>query len=419
MSLKNILVESRTFNAVEKSVVFLENSTKDSKILAGVIYFLNFIYPQRFFDRIDTLNQRQMSFLSRNIFSPLVIFPIIYILFISISNYRLSNTALLTVGIGLLFFYVGARYSSYTFKEIKLNEETKRIGIFFFSVGLLFLAADLIKAQAIPLLFPSARSRLVVLYTMLAQLIPPGGIFLIAYYGERYRKGEMELKRARINALTVFFVTVVLISTLGFRTQIILTIYGSFIAMYLTGLVGFVEVIFSLGLVGFLVVFLGYVRALMQGSPIGFFEVIGARVGLTLSVYDYLVKRFMPFGANKGYTLLASFSSFIPGIPGPRQGPRTIVAGLFGITGISVTSTLLGTVVLDLGIVGVILFMLVLGHVLGTGYRAAKTGFALGVGIYSVLLAYALVGIETGLVDFNVLVMFLAGYLVLRSSTRT
>jgi oligosaccharide repeat unit polymerase len=416
MRLKDILVESRTFNAVESSIILLENSTRDSKILAGVISFLNFIYPQRMLGQIDAFNQRQRSFLSRNIFSPLVIFPIIYVLFISISNYRLSNTALLTVGIGLLFFYIGARYSSYTIKEIKLNDKTKRIGIFFFAIGLVFLAADLIKAQAIPLLFPSARSRLVVLYTMLAQLIPPGGIFLIAYFGEKYRKGEMELRRARINALLIFFMTVVLISTLGFRTQIVLTIYGSFIAMYLMGLVGFVEVIFSLGLVGFLVVFLGYLRALMQGSPIGFFEVIGARVGLTLSVFDFLVKRFMPFGANKGYTFLASFSSFIPGIPGPRLGPRTIVARLFGITGISVTSTLLGTIVLDMGIIGVILFMFVLGHVLGTAYKAAKTGFALGVGIYSVLLAYALVGIETGLVDFNVLSMFIGGYLLLRAS---
>jgi oligosaccharide repeat unit polymerase len=399
MSLKDILIQSKTSGAVENSLIFLENSTRDSKILATALSFLNFIYPERLFDMIDTFNQKQGSLLSGNIFSPLVIFPIIYILFISISNYRLSNIALLTVGVGLLFFYIGVRYFSYPFKEIKLNEETKRIGTFFFAIGLLFLSIDLIKAQAIPLLFPSARSRLVVLYTMLAQLIPPGGIFLIAYYGEKYRKGEIELRRARINAILTFFATVVLISTLGFRTQIVLTIYGSFIAMYLMGLVGFVEVIFSLGLVGFLVVFLGYLRALMQGSPIGFFEVIGARIGLTLSIFDFLVKRFMPFGANKGYTFLASFSSFIPGIPGLRLGPRTIVARLFGITGISVTSTLLGTIVLDLGIVGVILFMFILGHVLGTSYRAAKTGFALGVGIYSVLLAYTLVGIETGLVD--------------------
>jgi uncharacterized membrane protein len=193
---------------------------------------------------------------------------------------------------------------------------------------------------------------------------------------------------------------------------------GSFIALYLTGLVGFLEVVLSIGLAGFGAIFLGYLRAVLQGSTLGLFDVLSARIGLTMSVYDYLVLRFMPFGANKGYTLLASFSSFIPGIPGPKLGPRTIVARLFGITGISVTSTMLGTIVLDLGIIGVVLFMFLLGHVLGTAYGASKTGSAMAIGIYSVLLAYSLVGIETGLVDFNVLMMFLFGYVILRTSTR-
>jgi uncharacterized membrane protein len=94
------------------------------------------------------------------------------------------------------------------------------------------------------------------------------------------------------------------------------------------------------------------------------------------------------------------------------------VARLFGITGISVTSTMLGTIVLDLGIIGVVLFMFLLGHVLGTAYGASKTGSAMAMGVYSVLLAYSLVGIETGLVDFNVLMMFLFGYILLRTSAR-
>jgi oligosaccharide repeat unit polymerase len=286
-------------------------------------------------------------------------------------------------------------------------------------VGLAFLLLDLYSVGGIPLFNPVARGRLIVIYTMLAELIPPGGILLIAYIGEEYKKGRLDLKQARIISLSIFLTSLVLISTLGFRTQIIVTILGSFIAMYFTGIVGFVEVISSFVVAGLGIVLLGYYRAVIQGSPIGILDVIRARIGLTLSVYDFLVKRFMPYGANKGYTLLASFSSFIPGFPGPRLGPRTIVARLFGITGISVTSTLLGTIVLDLGFIGIVLFMLILGHVLGASYRAAKTGCALGIGIYSLLLAYSLVGIETGLVDFNVIMMFFAGYLVLRGSSVT
>ncbi len=416
MTLKNVLAESRTQKAVQDAIAFLETSSQDSKVLRGTVTLLETIYPQSLYAKVDAFNKKHDSILANNFASPVVIFPVIYLLFISISNYRISNVALATVGVGLLSFYAGFRSVRSGIKEVKLNEKTKEIGILLFAVGLLFLIADLFSAGGLPLFFPSARSRLVVTYTMIAQLIPPGGILLIAFFGERYRNGAIKLKRARIYSFIVLGASLVLIATLGFRTQIIVTLLGGFIAMYLSRVVGFTEGAMSLGVAAAGIVFLGYMRAVFEGSPIGLFDVIGARVGLTLGVFDYLVKRFMPFGANKGYTLLASFSSLIPGLPGPKIGPRTIVARLFGITGISITSTLLGTIVLDFGIVGVVLFMFVLGHVLGTGYRAAKTGLAMGVGIYSVLFAYSIVGIETGLVDFNVLMMFFFGYLLLRSS---
>src|SRR3990172_3989739 len=416
MSFKGALLESRTNQLLQWSISFLEGSISDSRLIKSVYQVLIVLYPQRLYEALDRLNGRQQSYLSKNIFSPILIFHLVYALFISLSDYRISNLALATVGSGLFFFFAAFKLSNFTFREIKLNEDTKRVGIFFFAIGLLFLLFDLFTVQSIPLFNPSARSRLVVLYTMIAQLIPPGGVFLIAFLGEKHRKGELDRKKARVYAFSVFFASLILISTLGFRTQIIVTLLGSFIAMYLTGLVGFVEVLITFALAAFGIVFLGYVRAVIQGSPIGFFDDMRARVGLTMSVYDFLVRRFMPFGANKGYTFLASFSSFIPGLPGPRLGPRTIVARLFEITGVSVTSTLLGTVVLDLGIIGVVMFMFALGHILGAAYRAAKTGFAMGVGIYSVLLAYSLVGIETGLVDFNVLMMFFFGYVLLRRS---
>jgi oligosaccharide repeat unit polymerase len=416
MKLKDSIRDSKTAWLLWDLEGFLEKSATDSIIFKGLFFLLNLLYPKKLYRIIDANNHKQRSFLSKNIFSPVVIFPLIYLLFISLSDYRLSNLALITVGIGLLFFYLGTKMSYFSSSEIKLNRYTKSIGASLFTIGFVFLSVDLVSAGSIPLFDPAARSRLVVTYTMLAQLLPPGGILLISFFGEEYRKGKLGQTQARIYAFFVFFISILLISTLGFRTQIIVTLLGSFIAMYLTGLVGFMEVSLSLILAGFAVVSLGYYRAVVQGSPLGFFDVIAARIGLTMSVFDYLVKRFMPFGANKGYTLLATFSSLIPGLPGPRLGPRTIVARLFGIIGISVTSTLLGTIVLDLGIVGVVLFMLLLGHILGFAYSAAKTGFALGVGVYSVFLAYTLVGIETGLVDFNVIMMFLAGYLVLRFS---
>ncbi|MDI6655389.1 MAG: hypothetical protein QME59_05825, partial [Candidatus Hydrothermarchaeota archaeon] len=184
-------------------------------------------------------------------------------------------------------------------------------------------------------------------------------------------------------------------------------------------ILGITEILASFFAALFSISFLGYYRALSQGAMVGFFEVIGKRIGLTLGVYDYLINRFWVFGANHGTVFLATFSSLFSFVPGPRLGPRTMVASIFGVREVSITSTLLGTVVLDFGIPGVIAFTLVLGFVVGAAYHAMKqTRSYLATMIFSFLLAYVLVGIETGLVDFNVAMFFITSFLILLASAR-
>jgi uncharacterized membrane protein len=90
---------------------------------------------------------------------------------------------------------------------------------------------------------------------------------------------------------------------------------------------------------------------------------------------------------------------------------------MVGVQNISMTSTLYGTVVLDFGIPGIIGFSLILGLIIGMAYKAMKaTGSALATTIFAFLFAYTLVGVETGLVDFNVFMFFLAGGAVILRS---
>ncbi|RLG56669.1 MAG: hypothetical protein DRN95_06525, partial [Candidatus Hydrothermarchaeota archaeon] len=85
--------------------------------------------------------------------------------------------------------------------------------------------------------------------------------------------------------------------------------------------------------------------------------------------------------------------------------------------GVSITSTLYGTVALGYGILGIAIFSLLLGHVLAIAHEAMKQSkSSLATGIFSLLMAYTLVGIETGLVDFIVFVLFITSYLILRKS---
>ena len=75
---------------------------------------------------------------------------------------------------------------------------------------------------------------------------------------------------------------------------------------------------------------------------------------------------------------------------------------------------------LDLGVVGVVIFALALGGILGaTCALARRTGSALATALYGVCFAYLLAGIETGLVDFNVFVLYSsAAFLAIASIAR-
>jgi uncharacterized membrane protein len=92
---------------------------------------------------------------------------------------------------------------------------------------------------------------------------------------------------------------------------------------------------------------------------------------------------------------------------------------MYGVQDISMTSTLFGTVVLDFGIPGIAVFAVCLGFVVGLAYHTMKnTKGALPTGIFSLLIAYTLVGIETGLVDLIVFVLFFTSFLILVNPKR-
>ena len=63
--------------------------------------------------------------------------------------------------------------------------------------------------------------------------------------------------------------------------------------------------------------------------------------------------------------------------------------------------------VADFGKVGVAVEMLILGFVLGIGFKVMqKTKNYFYIGIYSLILTYTILGIETGILDIQVLLYF-------------
>ncbi|MFQ6105672.1 MAG: oligosaccharide repeat unit polymerase [Candidatus Hydrothermarchaeaceae archaeon] len=405
--------KSRSFGYFNSFITFILSAFSGA---ASVRIFktLPRFYPGAVWRAFDSLNTRVKS---RDIFNPVIIFPLVYLSFISVSTYRVSNLAIFSVLLGIVFFILGAAVSGrLRFRKLALDDSSERIVVALLTIGVVSLIYDVFQTGSLPLLDSLARRKLNVTLTMLASVLVPGGIIAVSLVGQKFREGFLSQREARMYALGAMLLTTLLISLLGYRTQIIVALLGCTIAMYYRRLLGISEILLAFFSLMLAVSALGYYRAISEGSTVGFLDVIGRRVGLTLSIYDNLINRFWFAGANKGTVFLATFSSFLPFIPGPGLGPRTIVARMFGVTGISMTSTLLGTVVLDFGIPGIVFFTLVLGFVVGTAYNAMKqTESTIATGLFALLMAYTLVGIETGLVDFNVFTFFAVSFLILFS----
>jgi len=408
---------SRSWSNISRALDFLENSFLESRSFGIYRRFAITLGDLTLWKNVERANAAiGGGWASRNLFNPLFIFPAVYLAVLGLSTYRVSNLALFSILFGLLFFLAGGHASGrMEFRDRHTPGQVEKTAVLLISLGTLCLGADLLRAGNIPLFHPEVRRNLSVLYTMGASLLVPGGVLAISFVGAGLRDGKLGTGEARAHSLTIAVVTTVLISLLGYRTQTIVSLLGCAFAMHAYGIIGLLEVVaaFFAALLG--ISWIGYMRAGVQGASAALFGVAGKRLGLTLSVYDLLLHSFWPLGANRGYTFLATFSSFLSFVPGPRLGPRTIVARVLGIErNVSITSTLLGTVVLDFGLPGIALFMLALGFLLGASYRAARqTCSPLSVAVYSLLLAYSLVGIETGLVDFNVVLFFVAGFIII------
>lgn len=404
--------KSRTFGFAAKIAVFLENSFFNSKIHAFLPLLLR-LYPRRIWGIFDLANARIKSKI--DIFNPIVIFPLVYLAFVSLSSYRPTNLGLFSIVVGIFFFAAGCRLSNrIKIKNTVLESGSGQVAILLLFIGVLALVYDLFQAGAVPLLKPAAKRHLNVTLTMLSMILVPGGILAISSIGRKMQQGKISLNEARVYSLAILLSTTFLIALLGYRTQIIVSLLGCSIAMHCSKVMGVTEVLASFFLAISSISLVGYTRSLAEGSSISLTDVLGSRIGLTLSIYDSLVNRFFFWGANHGTTLLATVSSFFHFIPGPRLGPRTIVARMYGVQDISMTSTLFGTVVLDFGIIGIMAFALLLGFVIGLSYYAMKnTKGAIPTGIFSLLLAYTIVGIETGLVDLIVFIFFFTSFLIL------
>jgi uncharacterized membrane protein len=155
---------------------------------------------------------------------------------------------------------------------------------------------------------------------------------------------------------------------------------------------------------------IGYFRSLGEyviSSNTDPFYSLKSRADFTLHVLDMLNFISGDYGLTHGKLLLSS-------IPGSELGPRMMIGKLIAWrTEVTVTPTLIGQMLVDFGKTGMILGMGLLGALLGIGFRIVQiTKDYFFIALYSLIFAYAIVGVETGILDIQVIFYYAIAILI-------
>ncbi len=357
--------------------------------------FFRSLYPKRrdfFF--------KKSHILKRGIFSPLII-VVAFLLFMILGNCSISFQTRIVIIVGLVSFTVFALIST------KINRlknpitfdmnDIGAIGITMFLVGVMFVFLSVIQVGGIPLLKPSLRYLLSPKLSIPSFLMIPAMALLTSVFADDVDKNKLSRERARFRTVILTIFCVFLLGLLGYRTPAIASILVVVVTGYYTKLFDVLEVLSGIVFAVLLIIGVGYFRAsgeyLWNFSPT---TLLSVRANFTMHIFDMLVNLSGFTGATHGKLTLSM-------LPGSELGPRFLIAKIIGWRpGITITSTLLGPMVVEFGTIGVLFGMGVLGFILGVGHEFIKSGQTVYAGIYAFLISYTLIGVETGIVDWIV-----------------
>lgn len=391
--------KSFIFTTLFSILGFIENQWVNS-------YFKGF-YPSENF--LGFLNRNKI--INNYLFSPLIVL-FVFAIFLILSLNRLTESLVLTIGIAFVFFFIGSTIlPRYVLKNVPEKPEISfdskdmySIGFCLVLISVVFFFLSIASVGGIPLLKPSIRYLLKPAFTMPVFLIIPGICILGSVYLNQYKENRISRSQTRFRFLVLIAVSSIFLLALGYRTPLLAVLLIMIIIGYYGKVLSSWEVVIG-ALIGVgAIIGIGYFRSLHEytisavTSP---FYTLQSRADFTLHVLDLLNFIGKDYGLTKGSLIASS-------IPGSELGPRMMIGKLISWrTEVTVTPTLIGQMVIDYGRVGVAVEMSILGFILGVGFKIMeKTKNYFYIGLYSLLLTYSILGVETGILDIQVLVYF-------------
>ena len=368
--------------------------------------FFKKLYPDENF--LSFLNKNQI--LKNHIFHPLVVL-FLFAMFLLLSINSPSTSLVITLLIGFVAFFIGsAILPKYFFNKSNQNilkfekRDIYSIGFCLILVSIVFFFISIASVRGIPLLKPSIRYLLKPIFTMPVFLIIPGTCLVASAYLKDYQDEKITRSQARFRFIFLLMIDCAFLLLLGYRTPLLAAFLIIIIIGFYGNIVSLWEVVIGAAIGVGAIVGIGYFRSLGEmtitasTSPIYSLQ---SRADFTLHVLNLLDFIGGNFGITHGQLLASS-------IPGSDLGPRMMVGKLIAWRSeVTITPTLIGQMVIDFGKFGVAIEMLILGFVLGIGFKLMRiTKNYFYIGIYSLILTYSILGIETGILDIQVLLYF-------------
>ena len=368
--------------------------------------FFKGLYPSENF--LSFLNKNQI--LKNYIFHPLIVL-FLFAMFLLLSMNHPSNSLVITLLIAFAAFFIGsAILPRYFFNDSVQNilqfekRDIYSIGFCLTLVSIAFFFISIASVGGIPLLKPSIRYLLKPIFTMPVFLIIPGTCLIASSYLKDYQDEKITRSQARFRFLFLLAIDCAFLLLLGYRTPLLAAFLIIIIIGFYGNIVSLWEVVIGAVIGVGAIVGIGYFRSLGEmaitasTSPIYSLQ---SRADFTLHVLNLLDFIGGNFGITHGHLLASS-------IPGSDLGPRMMVGKLIAWRSeVTITPTLIGQMVIDFGKFGVAIEMLILGFILGIGFKLMQiTKNYFYIGIYSLILTYSILGIETGILDIQVLLYF-------------
>ena len=380
--------------------------------------FFKKLYPDENF--LSFLNKNQI--LKNHIFHPLVVL-FLFAMFLLLSINNPSTSLVITLLIGFVAFFIGsAILPKYFFNKSNQNilkfekRDIYSIGFCLILVSIVFFFISIASVRGIPLLKPSIRYLLKPIFTMPVFLIIPGTCLVASAYLKDYQDEKITRSQARFRFIFLLMIDCAFLLLLGYRTPLLAAFLIIIIIGFYGNIVSLWEVVIGAAIGVGAIVGIGYFRSLGEmtitasTSPIYSLQ---SRADFTLHVLNLLDFIGGNFGITHGQLLASS-------IPGSDLGPRMMVGKLIAWRSeVTITPTLIGQMVIDFGKFGVAVEMLILGFVLGIGFKLMRiTKNYFYIGIYSLILTYSILGIETGILDIQVLLYFIIAMFIYLKNAR-